>query len=195
MKPRRHSRSQALPVPACAAFASSTEPTIAAAKRHAQSRANRRFVMRATLLLRGVEFLQFFGPVLDDIEVARRAVGPAVETPRQIIAIRALISGITLIIDSAPTTPYPLLFHTSASTPVTWKQEQRTMTTTVEAAARFALHLLRSHGLRDREILTEFTQPNPEVDAEFETEQMIERGIVTMPALDVKNAMRRLLAN
>jgi len=69
------------------------------------------------------------------------------------------------------------------------------MTTTVEAAARFALHVLRSRGLRDQQILTDFTQPNPEVDADFEMVQILERGIVTMPALAVKNAMRRLLAN
>ena len=70
-----------------------------------------------------------------------------------------------------------------------------TTTATVEAIARFCIAHLRSRGLSDQEIFTGFTQPIPELDVEFERQQIIESGIVTMPAIDVKDAMRRMLVN
>jgi len=66
--------------------------------------------------------------------------------------------------------------------------------TRVEAFAAFSVQTLRANGYSDARILAEFTRPHATADARFEASQIDRHGAVVAPAVYVKAAMHRIVA-
>jgi hypothetical protein len=62
----------------------------------------------------------------------------------------------------------------------------------VQGYAELGVHVLRTQGITDAEILRVYTAPHPD-DAEFEAAQARNGEEVVAPAAQVKAAMKRLL--